>query len=98
VAQPSTANHNQIISPPIILAAVDQAGNLVPSFTGNVNIALAANPGGPGSHLNGHTSVTAIAGFATFADLSISKAGNNYTLQASAAGLSNTTSVQFNIR
>ncbi len=96
--QPHAANHNQTIVPPVTVVAVDKNGILVAGFTGTVSLAFGANPGGPGSHLNGHTSVTAVLGIATFGDLSVSKAGNNYTLVASAGGLAAAVSAPFSIR
>lgn len=65
--------------------AQDSAGNLVTAFTGNVTVALSGSAAG--ATLAGTTTVAAVAGVATFSDLSIAKAGNGYTLTFSATGL-----------
>src|SRR5207253_6904320 len=46
------------ISPAVQLSALDPAGNLVPTFTGSVTVALGNNPGG--STLSGTTTVAAV--------------------------------------
>src|SRR5205814_1183756 len=53
-----------------------------------VTIAILANPGG--GTLSGTIMRTAVAGVATFNDLSINKVGTGYTLQGTAAGLTAT--------
>src|SRR5207253_3040675 len=57
--------------------------------------ALGANPGS--GTLSGTTTVTAVAGVATFPGLSINKVGTGYTLTASATGATGTTSAAFTI-
>src|SRR5439155_723968 len=93
--QPQPTQAGSAITPAVEVAALDDAGNLVPAFTGPVTIALDANPGGAG--LAGRKIVDAVNGVATFSDLSIKLAGNGYTLTASAAGLAGATSAVFNI-
>ena len=73
----------------------DADGNTATDYTGSVTIALSANPSG--GTLSGTTTVNAINGVASFANLSIDKAGTGYTLVASAAGLSSSTSTAFAI-
>src|SRR5947199_402606 len=77
--------------------AEDAHGNQVASFTGNVTVALANNPGG--STLGGTTTVAAVDGIATFSDLSLDKTGAGYTLTASASGggLAAPTSAAFDV-
>jgi len=93
--QPQTTQAGSAITPAVKVAALDDAGNLVPAFTGPVTIALDANPAG--GTLAGTLSVPAVNGVATFSNLSINLAGNGYTLTASAAGLAGATSAAFNI-
>jgi uncharacterized repeat protein (TIGR01451 family) len=93
--QPSNAQVGSAISPPVTVRAVDAGGATVPSFTGSVTIAIGTNPGG--GTLSGTTTVSAIAGVATFPNLSINAAGNGYTLAANAAGLTGVTSAPFAI-
>src|SRR6185437_11743474 len=72
------------------VAAEDAFNNLVPSFTGNVAVALTGNPGS--STLAGTLTATAIAGVASFAGLSLNLPGSGYTLQAASLGLTSATS------
>src|SRR2546427_9667688 len=74
--------------------ALDALGNLVPSFTGSVTVALGTNPGG--AILSGTTPVAAVSGVATFF-VSLNKAGTGYTLTASASGFTLVTSTPFDI-
>src|SRR5438876_593214 len=93
--QPSNTVAGAAISPAVQVTALDPAGNLVPGFTGSVTIALGNNPGG--STLGGTTTVVAVNGVASFADLSANKTGTNYWLTATATGLSRATSSAFTI-
>src|SRR5205809_775237 len=52
--QPTNTVAGEAISPAVQLSALDAAGNLVPTFTGSVTVALGSNPGG--STLGGTTS------------------------------------------
>ena len=93
--QPSNTTAGATISPAVQVTARDAFGNTATAFTGTVTVAIGTNPGG--GTLSGTTSVGAVNGVATFANLSINKAGSGYTLQATAAGLTGTTSASFNI-
>ncbi|HEY6110277.1 MAG TPA: hypothetical protein VIV56_15360, partial [Gemmatimonadales bacterium] len=81
------------IAPAVLVAAQDAAGNTDPTYTGNVTVTLAANPGA--AALSGTTTVAAVAGIATFGDLSLDKSSTGYTLMASATGLTSVTSSAF---
>src|SRR5439155_9493758 len=94
-AQPRTTVANRLITPAVKVRALDALGNLVPSFTGSVTMALGYNPGG--ATLSGTTPVSAASGVATFFDLSLNKAGTGYTLTASASGVGLVTSAGFDI-
>ena len=94
-AQPSNAIAGVAISPAVHVTALDPAGNPVPSFTGTVTVAFGNNPGG--GTLGGTTSVAAVAGVASFGDLSITKTGASYWLTATASGLGTATSGTFTI-
>ena len=93
--QPSNATAGASISPAVTITAQDANGNVVSSFTGNVVIALAANPGG--GTLSGTLTRAAVAGVATFSDLSIDKAAAGYTLVASSGTLTKDTSTAVTI-
>ena len=95
VQQPTSEQAGASISPAITVRAVDNAGTTITSFTGNVTIAIASNPGG--GTLSGTTTVAAVNGVATFGNLSINRTGNGYTLAASATGLTGATSAAFAI-
>ena len=96
--QPGSTTAGAAISPPIIVAAQDGLGNTVPSFTGNVTIAIGTNGGTPTpGTLSGTATVAATAGVATFSNLSIDKSGTGYTLAASSGLLTGATSNAFDI-
>jgi hypothetical protein len=94
-AQPSNTAAGAAITPTVQLTARDQFGNTATGFTGNVVVAIGANPGG--GTLSGDASNNAVSGIATFNDLSINKAGTAYTLTASSGVLPLVSSVAFNI-
>src|SRR2546429_3032364 len=60
--QPTNTVAGGAISPAVQLSALDPAGNLVPTFSGSVTVALGNNPGG--STLGGTTTVAAVGGAA----------------------------------
>jgi hypothetical protein len=74
----------------LAVQAEDIAGNIDSTFTGNVTVALAANPGG--STLGGTLTVTAVNGVATFTNLTLNRPGTGYTLRVSAGSLAAATS------
>ena len=92
---PAAADVGIAIAPPIQVSAQDSSGNTVTSFTGAVTVAIGANTGG--GTLSGTLTRNAVAGIATFNDLSINKKGSSYTLVASATGLIGGTSAAFNM-
>jgi len=95
MVQPSAAAAGAAIVPPVQVSALDAFGNTATAFTGNVTLAIGTNPGS--AVLSGTNPVAAVAGVASFADLSLSKTGASYTLVANATGLTNATSAAFSI-
>jgi hypothetical protein len=94
--QPTDTAAGQPITPAVTVAVVDQFGNTITSDNSDaVTLAIGNNPGG--GTLRGTLIMTVSSGVATFSDLSIDKAGSGYTLVASSAGLTGTTSVGFAI-
>ena len=93
--QPGTTMAGQSIAPAVQVSAQDLLGNVTPDFIGNVTVAIQANPGG--GVLTGNTTVAAVGGVATYANLSINKAGSGYTLIASSSGLSSGISNGFTV-
>src|SRR2546425_7267756 len=85
--QPVTTIAGAPIAPAVRVAAQDPQGNTVTSFTGDVVMTFGTNT--HGGALAGTKTVPAVAGVATFADLSVDKAGAGYTLQATAGALTN---------
>jgi len=92
---PATAVAGVTIAPAVKVAVRDAFGNTFTSFTGNVTIALGANPGNDA--LGGTKTVAAVAGEATFSDLQLVKVATGYTLAASAGGIAGGTSNPFSI-
>ncbi len=99
-AQPGTSTAAQPFPTQPIVAITDAGGNIVTtgaSSTKTVTLALGANPGGGVLTCTGGLSKVAVAGIATFAGCTISKAGVGYTLVASSTGLAPATSTAFNV-
>src|SRR5579864_2407913 len=69
----------------IKVAAQDSQGAVIANFSGTITLTVGANPGS--GHLSGTTSQPATSGVATFADLSIDRVGQGYTLIAAATGM-----------
>lgn len=95
VVQPTSADAGTPLIPAVKVAVQDSQGKTVTGSSANVTLSIGTNPGG--SSLSGTTIAAASAGVATFSNLSLNKAGNGYTLQASSAGLSGATSQLFNV-
>src|SRR4029079_6355970 len=92
--QPSNTTAGSAITPDVKVEIRDANNNLVNS-TASVTLAIGTNPSS--GTLSGTKTVNAVAGVATFSGLSIDKAGNGYTLSASASGLTGAKSSSFNI-
>jgi len=95
--QPTTTTANTIIAPAVTVDARDQFNNVVKTFTGNITLAIAAGTGAPGAVLAGTKTVAAIAGLATFSNLSINLIGTPYRLSATATGVTSVASNSFSI-
>lgn len=93
--QPTSATQGTVVSPPVTVEVRDVNGNLVTSATNSVTLTIGTNPGG--GILGGTVTVAAVAGVATFADLSIDLPGSGYTLVASSGTLTQATSAAFDI-
>ncbi len=88
--QPLSVTAGDVLNP-VRVVVQDERGTTVTSSAA-VTIALS---NAPGATLGGTTTVTAVDGVATFADLSIMRAGDDYRLVASAPGLGAATSSPF---
>ena len=69
----------------LVVSAEDDFGNVDPTFGGSVTLALADDPGA--SSLGGTVTMTADAGVAAFTNVTLNKASEDDTLQASSGGL-----------
>ena len=92
--QPSAATAN-VIMQPVRVAIQDAAGSRVTTATDSVFLAIGTNAGG--GTLGGTLRVRAVDGLATFNNLTLSAQGNGYTLNATALGLTASTSNTFNV-
>ena len=92
-AQPSDAVVGATLTPAVQVTIQDAGGNTVGSATTAVTLSLAPNA----SSLGGTTTVNASAGVATFADLSVGRAGTGYKLTANGSGLVAAVSSVFNV-
>ena len=80
------------------VAAEDASGSLVPSFTGEVTVAIGTDGSvTKNAQLRGTTRASLVNGIATFPNLSIDQTGVNYTLKASVPGLTDATSRAFSV-
>ena len=88
---PASGEANVVISPRLEVVLQDSLGHTVLGASDTVTLALADNPSD--AVLLGTTTVVAVDGLATFADLSVDRPGS-YRLAATAAGLT-ATSISF---
>ncbi|HUQ06163.1 MAG TPA: Ig-like domain-containing protein [Kofleriaceae bacterium] len=93
--QPTTTVSGAAISPAVQVTVRDQFGNVANGFTGDVSVAIFANPGN--ATLSGTTTVAAVAGIATFTSLALDKVGSGYTLITTGSSLQSAISTTFNI-
>jgi hypothetical protein len=89
-APPSSTTAGAAIA--VQLTAHDAFGNTATGFTGQVTLTL-----GPSGTLGGTTTASAVAGIATFANLSIQQAGSGYAITAAASGIPNVVSPSFTV-
>lgn len=95
--QPKSTKAGGVFSPPLEVTARDAVGNTATSFVGNVTLSITPGTGTTGANLTGTKTVAAVAGVATFSDLSIDQAGSGYTLSARSSGITGTVSNPFDI-
>ncbi len=95
--QPSDTKAGSPITPAVVVTARDQFGNTDTGFTGAITLNITSGTGTPLAVLSGTNPISAIAGVATYSNLSINLVGTLYSLDAAAIGLSGVTSGTFNI-
>src|SRR5256886_8150737 len=91
--QPSNATAGAAIAPGMQVVIVSSGGITVTRATKAVTVVIDSNSWG--ATLLGTATVNAVSGVATFANLSITRAGPGYRLVASAGGLSRARSARF---
>ena len=82
--QPTDTTYGNSISPAVTVEVVDQNDNIVDS-TASITISLGTDP--TDATLGGTLTVNAVAGIATFSDLTVSLVGTYYALAATSPGL-----------
>lgn len=93
ITWPSGGVAGTTLAPTTTVRALDAFGNDATGFTGNISLQLLDGTG----TLGGTTSVAAVAGVATFADLSVDLIGDAYTLRAFSGALQPDTTTAFTI-
>lgn len=93
--EPSNVAAGAFITPSVQLEIQDAGGNRVTTSTAPVTLALGTNPGG--AILGGTLTVNAVAGVATFGNLTLNRVGVGYTLAALSPGLTGAVSAPFNV-
>ncbi len=86
--QPTTAERNKDIKPPIKVTVQDRLGNVRTGTTTAISMSIVPLTGTPLAVLSGDTSNAPSAGTATFNNLRINLVGSGYRLRASSAGMS----------
>ncbi len=94
---PGTTAAAGVLAPNPQVEAVDQYENRVTDYTQDVTVAIEGGTGTPGATLGGTATRAAAAGLATFDDLTIDLAGDDYQLRAQSGGLTDGLSVAFDV-
>lgn len=92
--QPASTSRGATMST-VRVAVQNVNGNTVGNSTANVTLSLSANPGS--ATLGGTLTIAAVAGVATFSNLTVSAAGSNYSFRAASTGLTAAVSSAFNV-
>src|SRR2546429_4553259 len=92
-APPPNGTAGEPLSPAVQVSAIDSSGSVDTAFHGTVTLTLGEHP--EGAALRGTRILDAVRGVASFADLSINRAGTGYTLVATATGVRGATSPAF---
>lgn len=93
--QPQNTTAGDLITPDIVVEVRDQNGSRITTADHRITLAISSNPSS--GVLSGTVTQPAVNGVATFYGLRIDQAGAGYKLQATAPGLTATTSNAFEI-
>jgi hypothetical protein len=96
--QPSTVSAGASITPAVQVTVQDALGNSPTGSTASITLVITSGTGTNGAVLGGTLTQAAVAGVATFGNLTIDQAGTNYTLTATAPGLTSATSIALDRR
>ena len=97
-AQPGASVANQLVQPAPRVVVRDSYGNLVTNTVKTVSVLLrASGVPAPAGWMTGTLSGNTVSGKITFSNLNISTAGSNYSLYASASGLTSAESSAFTV-
>ncbi len=92
---PSDVVAGAAITPAVQVQVRDANGNVVTTSTAAITVGLSANPGS--ATLGGTLTENAVAGVATFANLTLNRVGSGYTMGATGSGVSGVISGTFSV-
>ena len=95
VVQPSAVTAGASIAPAVQVEVQDALGNRVTSSAASITVTIGTNPSA--GTLGGTATLSAVAGLATFSNLSINRSGVGYTLTAASGTLTGATSSAFTV-
>lgn len=95
--QPTTAIAGQPFDPVVQVTVRDSFGNMVTNATNAITLEIGSNPCGGALFVPGGNTKNAVNGIATFSGARIGTACQGYSLQATASGLANAVSNDFEI-
>ncbi len=95
-AQPGGVQSGNVMAP-VQVQLLDALGNVIAGATNNVTLSIVSGTGTAGAVLGGTVTVAAVNGVASFANLTMDKAGAGYILTASEAALTGATSTPFDV-
>ncbi|MQF49144.1 IPTL-CTERM sorting domain-containing protein, partial [SAR202 cluster bacterium AC-647-N09_OGT_505m] len=97
ISEPSTTAAGETFVTQPVIQIQDVYGNIVTSSSASVTVSITSGTGTSGAALSGSAAISAASGVATFSGLGIDSAGSNYTLTATASGLTSDASSPFDV-
>lgn len=93
--QPAGASAGLAFSTQPVIQVLDAENNVVTAFTGPLALAIKSGTGRTGAVLSGTANLNAVAGVASYANLTINLAGSGYVLTATSGSLASANSAPF---
>ena len=93
--QPDESDISVALTPAVVVNVLNSLGQVMTGYTGTVVMSLSTNP--TTATLGGTTSVAAVAGVATFSNLTLNRSGEGFKLKATSGSLRTAISTAFNI-